>query len=88
MRKKRYSHFTANSGSVSFLVSFDSGDTWYMYASGWHQHESGDGMSGIVMKAIPEEEWASMITQGTIMVEAILQGEASLQDISILMEVY
>jgi hypothetical protein len=29
-----------------------------------------------------------MITQDTIMVEAILQGEASLQDISILTEVY
>lgn len=82
------SHFTANSGSVSFLVSFDSGDTWYMYASGWHQHESGDGMSGSVMKAILEEEWAVMITNGTIMLEAILEGEATLEDISITTEVY
>lgn len=81
-------HFTANSGNVSFLVSFDSGDTWYMYASGWHQHESGDGMSGSVMKAIPEEDWADMITNGTIMVEAILEGEATLEDISITTGVY
>ena len=83
-----YSHHTPNSGNVTYLVSFNSGDTWYSYASGWMQHESGYGMTEGVMKAITEEEWSSMITNGTIMVEAILQGDATLEDISIVTEVY
>ena len=83
-----HSNYTRNGGDVTFIVSFDSGDTWYVYASSWQQFESGDGMSGSVMKAIPEEDWAAMITGGTIMVEAILEGDATLEDISITTEVF
>ena len=83
-----YSNHTPNTGNVTYLVSFDSGDTWYSYASGWQRHESGYGMTEGVMKAIIESEWASMITNGTLMVEAILQGDATLEDISIVMEVH
>lgn len=83
-----HSNHTRNGGDVTFIVSFDSGDTWYVYASSWQRFESGDGMSGSVMKAIPEEDWAAMITNGTIMVEAILEGDATLEDISITTEVY
>jgi len=79
---------TPNTGNVTYLVSFDSGDTWYSYASGWQQHISGYGMTESVMAAIPEEEWALMLTNGTIMVEAILQGDATLESITISTEVY
>lgn len=82
------SNHTPNTGNVTFLVSFDSGNTWYMYASGWQRHESGYGMTEGVMRAISEEEWAQMITNGTIMVQAILQGDATLEDIEITTEVH
>lgn len=83
-----YSGHSPNTGNVTFLVSFDSGSTWYVYASGWQRHESGYGMTEGVMKAIDESEWARMITNGTIMVEAILQGDATLTNITIITEVY
>lgn len=85
---KVYSGHTPNTGNVTYLVSFNSGSTWYSYASGWQQHISGYGMTESVMEEIPEEDWATMITNGTIMVEAILQGDATLTDITITTEVY
>ena len=83
-----HANYTRNTGDVTFIVSFDGGDTWYVYASDWQQYESGDGMSGSVMKAIPEEDWERMITNGTIRVEAILEGDATLEDISITTDTY
>ena len=40
------------------------------------------------MVAITQAEWATMITNGSIMVRAILRGNATLTDIQIFTEVY
>lgn len=83
---KVYAHDTANTGSVTYLVSFDGGGTYYTYAGGWQQHVSGYGMTNGVMSAITATEWADMV-DGTVMVQAILSGDATLTDISIVTEV-
>lgn len=79
-------HFS-NHGDVTFLVSFDHGETWKLYASGWATWESGHGMAEPVMAAITEEQWAEEL-QGSIMVRAILQNDAALADIQIYTEVH
>ena len=40
------------------------------------------------MKAITQPEWGAMIANNTIMVKAILRGNATLTDIQIFTEVY
>ena len=77
------SNRTPNSGDVTYIVSFDSGETWYSYASGWVPYESGYGMVESDMAAVPSDEWNVMIVNGTVMVKAILQGDATLTDIQI-----
>ena len=65
---------------MTYVVSFDSGATWYSYSGGFVVYTSGYGMT--------EGEWATMITNGSIMVRAILRGNATLTDIQIFTEVY
>ena len=79
---------TDNSGDVTYLVSFDSGVTWYSYSGGFVVYTSGYGMTEGVMKAITQEEWGAMISNNTVMVKAILRGNATLTDIQIFTEVY
>lgn len=80
------SNRTPNSGDVTYLCSFDHGETWYTYADGWTPYESGYGMVEGTMEGISEASWASMIAaNGTIMIRAILQGNATLTDINIFM---
>ena len=79
---------TDNSGDVTYLVSFDSGLTWYSYAGGFVVYTTGYGMTEGVMKSIMQNEWAAMITGNTIKVRAILRGDATLSDIQIFTEVY
>lgn len=82
------SHHQDNSGDVTYLVSFDSGVTWYSYSGGFVVYTSGYGMTEGVMKAITQEEWGAMIANNTVMVKAILRGNATLTDIQIFTEVY
>lgn len=82
------SHRTPGSGDVTYLASFDGGETWYSYAAGWSPYESGYGMTASVMADIPETDWAAMTVNHTIMIRAILQGNATLTDIQIYTEVY
>jgi len=74
----------SGTGDVTYLVSFDSGESWYTYADGFTPYESGYGMVEGTMSLITESEWAAMIqANGTIMIKAILQGDATLTDIDI-----
>lgn len=82
------SYHQDNSGDVTYLVSFDSGATWYSYSGGFVVYTSGYGMTEGVMVAITQAEWATMITNGSIMVRAILRSNATLADIQIYTEVY
>lgn len=78
------SNRTPNSGDVTYLASFDSGETWYTYADGFVQYVSGYGMVEGILSDITESEWAEMIAEhGTIMIRAILRADATLTDISI-----
>ena len=72
---------------MTYLVSFDSGATWYSYSGGFVVYTSGYGMTEGVMVAITQAEWATMITNGSIMVRAILRSNATLTDIQIYTEV-
>ena len=80
------SRHAANTGSVTYIVSFDTGMTYYTYASGWQAYVSGDGMTGGVLSSITAEEWAEMVTDN-VQIEAALTGDATLTDIQIYSEV-
>ena len=75
---------TSNSGDVTYLMSFDHGETWYTYTDGFVEYQSGYGMVKRIMESIPEAEWTAVIADtGAIMVRAILQDNATLTDIDI-----
>jgi hypothetical protein len=78
---------TGNSGSVSYIVSFDDGLTWYTYSSGFVHWTGGDGMLASILPTITEAEWAAWFgVTGFIKVRAIITGDATLTDIQILTE--
>ena len=79
------SNRTPNSGDVTYLVSFDDGETWYTYAGGFVLYdEEHYGMVEATMESITQAEWAEMLADtGTIKVQATLQGDSTLQDIQI-----
>lgn len=81
------SRSTANSGSVSYLVSFDNGLTWYTYSSGFVRWTSGAGMLASILPAITESEWAAFMG-GTNMLKmrVLLTGNATLTDIEIYLD--
>lgn len=80
---------TDNTGDVTYLASFDDGETWYSYAGGsWALHDSGYGMVEGVLSAITEPEWAAMIQGGTVKIRAIIRGDATLADIQIFTVIY
>jgi len=81
------SHHAESMGDVTFLASFDGGETWYAYSGGWVQWTSGHGMAEPVMSAIPQSEWDAMLN-GTITMRAILEGDTQLRDIQIYTEVH
>ena len=70
---------------MNYIVSFDSGETWYSYAQGFVElSELDSGMAEVVMESITEEEWAVMIAENhTVTVRAIMWGDATLTDIQI-----
>lgn len=75
---------------VAYVVSFDHGETWWLYANGWVT--LGDtpdvyGMFESTMRLITPEQWAENLN-GTIMLRATLLGGATLSDIQIFTEVY
>lgn len=75
---------TPGSGDVTYLCSFNSGETWYTYADGWVPYEGDYGMVEGTLESITEDEWASMIAEnGTIMIQATLTRNATLTDIQI-----
>ena len=80
------SHHSEQMGDVTFLVSFDEGQTWYSYSGGWVVYTSGHGMAEPVMSAIPQSDWDAMLN-GTIMIRAILEGDTKLRDIQVYTEV-
>ena len=78
------SNRTPNSGDVTYLVSFDDGESWYTYADGFVPYESDYGMVAGTLAAITESEWAEMLADtGTIKIRATLQGNSTLSDIQI-----
>ena len=76
---------------VSFIVSFDGGETWWTYKQdqGWtlsdYTQDIYFGMSESTMSGITSEQWAEKL-DGSIMVRAILIGTATVTDIQIYME--
>ena len=83
------SNRTANSGDVTYIMSFDAGDTWYTYAGGFVLYESGYGVIEGILSAIPAAEWNAMIADThMVMIRAILRNDATLTDIQIFTEVH
>lgn len=80
-----------NSGNdVTYLVSFDEGDTWWTYVDRWAEPDYTQDVYGMfegTMRSITPSQWAEKLN-GTIMVQAILIENATLTDIQIYMEVY
>ncbi len=75
---------------VAYIVSFDSGETWWTYANGWVEPDYTQDVYGMLegtMRSITSEQWAEKLN-GTIMVRAILIENATLTDIQIFTEVY
>ena len=75
---------------VAYIVSFDTGETWWTYNNGWTEPDYTQdvyGMFEVTMRSITPEQWAEKLT-GTIMVRAVLIENASLTDIQIYTEVY
>lgn len=74
---------------VTYIVSFDGGTTWWMYANGWVTPDYTLEQYGMVegtMRSITQAQWAEKLN-GTIMVRAVLIGNAELADIQIYTEV-
>ena len=81
------SHHAESMGDVTYLASFDGGETWYSYSGGWVLYTEGHGMAEPVMSAIPQSAWDAMLN-GTITMRAILEGDTQLRDIQIYTEVH
>ena len=79
------SHHSEQNGDVTYLASFDQGESWYSYSGGWAPWESGHGMAEPVMNAITQAEWNSKL-EGTITMRAILEGDTKVYDIQIYTE--
>ena len=79
------SHHSEQNGDVTYLASFDQGESWYSYSGGWVPWESGHGMAEPVMAAITQAAWESML-DGTITMRAILEGDTRVYDIQIYTE--
>lgn len=75
---------------VGYIVSFDGGTTWWTYANGWVTPDYTQDVYGMLegtMRSITPAQWAEKVN-GTIMVRAILTGNASVTNIEIFTEVY
>jgi hypothetical protein len=81
---------TINSGlNVFYIVSFDSGTTWWTYNNGWVAPDYTQDVYGMfksTMEAITQAQWATKFT-GNIMIRAVLiDSIASLTNIEIFTE--
>lgn len=73
------------SNDTAYIVSFDGGKIWWTYTSDWSQPDYTLDVYGMfegTMRSIPVEKWAEKV-RGSVMVRAILHGEAELYDIQI-----
>lgn len=73
---------------VAYIVSFDNGVTWWTYQNGWIEPDYTQevyGMFELIMRNITTAQWAEKL-EGSIMVKAILTGEATVTDIQIYTE--
>ena len=74
--------------NVAFIVSFDSGETWWTYVDMWVAPDYTQDVYGMfesTMRSIPESKWEEK-NKGTVMVRAVLLDEATLTDIQIFTE--
>lgn len=70
---------------VAYIVSFDSGATWWTYADSWAEPDYTQDVYGMfegTMRSISTAAWAEKYT-GSVMVRAILTGAATVTDIQI-----
>lgn len=76
---------TSGNGDVTYIASFDAGETWWYWSDGWTLYESGYAMVESTMLAITDKQWKSqLIAHGKVMIRAILENDASLTDIQII----
>ena len=76
---------TSGNGDVTYIVSFDGGESWWYWADDWTLYDGGYSMVESTMAAITDKQWKRMLKDsGTIMIRAILEKNASLSDIRIL----
>ena len=80
---------SAHSGDdVAYLVSFDSGETWWTYNDDWRTPDYTMDIYGMferTMRSITPEAWARKL-EGSLTVRAVLVGKATLSDICIYKE--
>lgn len=70
---------------VAYIVSFDSGATWWTYADSWAEPDYTQDVYGMfegTMRSISSAAWAEKYT-GSVMVRMILTGAATVTDIQI-----
>ena len=76
---------TSATGDVTYVVSFDGGESWWYWSNGWTAYEGGYGMVESTMLAITDKQWKPMLYDlGNVMIRAILEEDASLTDIQII----
>lgn len=76
---------TSSSGDVTYVASFDDGETWWYWSDGWTPYEGGYGMVESTMVTIPAKQWkAKLMGQGKVRIRAILEKDASLTDMQII----
>lgn len=81
---------THSGNDVAYIVSFDSGESWWTYANSWVEPDYTQDVYGMfegTMRSITTEQWAEKLN-GTVMIQAILVTNATLTDIQIYTEVY
>ena len=74
---------------VAYIVSFDQGTTWWLYANSWVEPDYSKEVYGMfegTMRAISSSVWAEKLN-GSIMIRAILTESATVTDIQIYTEV-
>lgn len=80
---------SAHSGDdVAYIVSFDKGETWWTYTDDWSSPDYSMDIYGMfegTMRSITAEAWTRKLS-GTLVVRAILLGQATLSDICIYKE--
>lgn len=72
---------------VSYVVSFDGGETWWTYSGGWSEPDYTSalyGMNEATLESISSAKWAEKLN-GYVMIRAILLNEATVSDFQIYM---